>query len=81
MALITTSELIRLLKCGGACAENQKVAGEEIERLLSAIATWKDEEAAWKSTEAGLLARVEELETTLSACRRSDRIARYPGVP
>jgi hypothetical protein len=30
---ITMPELIRLLKCGGADSENQKVAGEEIERL------------------------------------------------
>jgi hypothetical protein len=30
---ITTPELIRLLRCGGADSENQKVAASEIERL------------------------------------------------
>ncbi len=44
---------------------------KEIEQLQTAIATWKEEEIEWKATEAGLLARVEELEEELQrACNQ-----------
>lgn len=38
------------------------LAFADVKRLEKAITTWKEEEVAWKETEAALLARVEELE-------------------
>ncbi len=50
-----------------------RLAADEIERLLSAIATWKEEETCWKETETGLLARVEELEREIELHRKAQQ--------
>ena len=49
--------------------KNCKQLQERVDELNGAVEEWLEEEESWKRLEAGLLARVEELEKILVAAK------------